>query len=402
AKMLYQLSLRVNPNDPVTHFIYAGFLSETEEYQEALRSYKAALDLNSKYVSALQAYAILLSEQGPTDKAKLKFEEALELDPNNVPVLSAYAVFLSKRKSSDSWREAERLFQRALQIEPNHIQSLISYALLLKRIKRLEDADKKFSKAVSTGDRLAAQAYGVFLQEQRKYDLAKELFDRAFYPNPRQHKQRLHNAMVSNAYAILLDKMAAPLEEIAKRFEMALSLKPVDRKSIFHLVLTHKRYGEILCKHQKYTEAGQHFEAAIKLERENTYVRNSYARCLMQQGHFEAALAQYEIVLERFGTQEHALGGAAKALCELNRYPEAFKYFERALTNNRNNIHILFPYLEALIDVLARQRGEGTIDQALADRAIEIRDQLRKLRPGNPRVKRLSDRLQQLGIDNSG
>ena len=125
----------------------------------------------------------------------------------------------------------------------------------------------------------------------------------------------------------------------------------------------------------------QQFEDALRIDPDNTYVRNSYARCLEKHGRYREALEQYQAVLKKKPKQEHALGGAAKLLCKLNRFPEAQEYFDRALDINRENLHILVPYAANLIK-------EGVVE-----RAREIVSQLESLAPNRRDVIHLRKQL---------
>jgi tetratricopeptide (TPR) repeat protein len=309
-------------------------------------------------------------------------------------VLCGYANLLVERKPIRGWaKRAEELYQLALTVDPDHIQSRISLALLLKRQKRFSEADEHF-RAVMDKDNQeyhARHAYAVFLKEVGNYDKAIEYLEKAFDPRVERYKTRLHNAMVHNAYAEVLRKVRAPSDQVISHFELALSLEAIDRQSRFHLMLTHKAFAEYLCGNNKQA-ASNEFEHALQFEPDNSYIRNSYARCLESHGDYDKALEQYKRVLEKLPNEIHALGGIAKLLGRQGHFKDAQEYYEQALGVDQNNIHILFPYGSTIISKL-EQNDSYINDEELLKRASEIIDQLEKLAPTDQNVKNLSFRL---------
>ena len=249
----------LDDKDPVSHLTYAVFLDEIGDKELTEKHFKAAIELDPNYLNANQAYAVFLGKCRKRNADAInQFEKTLNLDPDNVPAINAYARFLCDKKlSRKQAKRAEELFLKALSIDPGHIQSRLSYALLLKRQKRFKEAEVQFRAAIeSEEDTYAArQAYAVFLKEQEEYSRAQEQFLKAFDPRLKRYKSRLHNAMIHNAYADLLDKMGAIEKEITSHFEQALDVDPDDSKARFHLLLTHKAFGEFLCRKKKLEDA---------------------------------------------------------------------------------------------------------------------------------------------------
>ncbi len=394
AERFHRLALIVDDSDPVSHLNVAIFLNDIGRTDQAEIHLKKAIELKGDFIAARQAYGILLGKERRDNEALQQFEQLISIGKNNLPVICGYANFLVERKPIKGWaKRAEELYKHALSIDSNHIQSRISYALLLKRQKRNQEADEQFRAVVDKNnqDYHARHAYGVFLKEIGKYDKSIEQLEKAFDPHLERHKSRLHNAMVHNAYADVLRENQASPDEIISHYEKALAIEPIDRQSRFHLMLTHKAFAEYLCRNNKKAAIGE-FESALEFEPDNSYIRNSYARCLESHGDNNQAFDQYKKVIEKFPDEIHALGGIAKLLSRQGRFKDAHEYFEHALKLDQNNFHILFPYGNTIIRELEQNDFRGT-NEELLKRAHEIVDQLKRLAPTDKKIISLSARL---------
>lgn len=379
ADTFHRLSILADPRDSVSYLNFAVFLTDIGDPEGAEEQFKRCVAVRPDYVIARQAYAVLLSQMsGRVEEASEIFEELTQFDPYNVPVMSAYASHLIKHRPHNWEGKAEELLKQAVSQEGNHVQSRLAYASLLEMQRRYKEAEQQLRAAVATENPyVSRQVYGVFLKNRGNFDAAEAMLASAVDPRVELFASRLHNAMVHNAIADLLIKRAAPVDEILENFERSLDIEGDNDQARFHLLLSHKKYAEYLCQTRDLISAREHFEAAIKIDPRNEYVRNSYARCLEGMGRHGEALAQYEAMLKQYPTNPHALNGAATILCSMRRYDQAQKYFERCIANEPRNTYCLRSYAYMLIELGQFGKAGEIIDRIEEAGKHEIANRLR-------------------------
>jgi tetratricopeptide (TPR) repeat protein len=118
------------------------FLLENE-FENAEKTFKIILQIESEHVPTLIGMGIILSEANQFDKSMEFFDKANQIEPNNVDVLVNKAVSLIKQK--EDYQQIIELLNESLSIEKNHIQALQNKKIALK-----EMPTKKFDGIVQT------------------------------------------------------------------------------------------------------------------------------------------------------------------------------------------------------------------------------------------------------------
>lgn len=81
ALLYYRASLRIEPNDDMTHNAIARLLATMDKRAEAEEHYKAALAIDDNYELTWFNYADLMDSLGKKEEAKQMYQKALEIDP---------------------------------------------------------------------------------------------------------------------------------------------------------------------------------------------------------------------------------------------------------------------------------------------------------------------------------
>lgn len=125
------------PNDQ-TNLMYLASMQLTKQPQEAIATYRKAIQLNRKNFIALNNLAYLLLEQGQLDEAGAFAEEALVLQPDNRNVMDTLASIAIKNNQLD---RAETLLSKAMESGNGKVEEsiLINYVevLLMNNKSRL-------------------------------------------------------------------------------------------------------------------------------------------------------------------------------------------------------------------------------------------------------------------------
>ena len=72
-----------NPNRGAAHFIYASSLANSKKYDEAIREYQKAIQLEPKALLSYMQLANVYQLQGKSDQMIATYQKALTVAPDN-------------------------------------------------------------------------------------------------------------------------------------------------------------------------------------------------------------------------------------------------------------------------------------------------------------------------------
>lgn len=163
------------PNTETIHEILraAYTLQENESYEEALRKYREALQLDESYAPTHLALAALYLELGRTDEAITELEEAAQLDPESPVAWGQLGrLYLQKRE----FDKAVLALQRAMELDPkeSRYRYSLGVAYHYRSYTDAENAVKELEEAAQLNPKQAEIYYNLGLAYLRRDDLQDE------------------------------------------------------------------------------------------------------------------------------------------------------------------------------------------------------------------------------------
>lgn len=375
------------PNTADVLYQQGNALAQAGRYAEALTAYDRALALRPKSPAILLNRGNVLFELHCYPEALANYDAALEREPDNALLWNNRANTLA-----ELGRNADALvsFNRAVESQQSYFPALIGRADLLGRMSRDAEASRDLEKALMLAPDNPDIAYGfgvLHLRRQRPAD-ALSWFDRALRLDP-----GFAECHVARSTALIA------LERHAEAFhalDAAMRIAPENVEGLINR-------ASLLSRLKRFEEALVYADRVLKLETKSTAAWHNRGAALAGLNRPEAALDAYQrglsldpnhvpsltncaIVLMSLGNNQAALthldralalnlrdpdiwSSRAKALANLNRFPEAAADAANALALDPDHIAARRLAIQARLracDWTRRDDDEKTVTDALA------------------------------------
>ena len=177
AKAFYNEQLTKDPKNKEVRNHLAEVYRREKNYGGALDEIKKVLYTDSDNVEAYKTEALVFMDQKRFDMAKMTCANALKIDQNNAGVYNALGlVFLAQ----NDIRSAAAQFQIALEKDPGYAPALANLGSIALDHRDYNLAAECFGKLgkLKPSSPAALNAWAVALRGQKKYDDAKNLYQR--------------------------------------------------------------------------------------------------------------------------------------------------------------------------------------------------------------------------------
>lgn len=344
------------------------------DYITALNLLKDVVKSNTKY-DANAYYGIALLKTGSTDEAEKYFKIALRDDDEGIEALKGLGeVYTLQKKYSD----ADDMFRKAMKVEPENIPVLLSRAANYSAQGKIDPAIEVLTLAKSMNKENPNPSVFVGLGEayyiRGSYTIAKDNYDNAI---------KLNSNLATAYYGLgkVYFKMKKYNESL-QSFNTAIAKDP-------NFAEAYLEKGKILYFGEKYGEAAEAFKKYSALKPGSQEGNSYYAKTLYAEGKLDDAYAMLSDVLKAdpksvtgnlytayiLSEKENPDSSAqveqynkaadyfskvplndfevedllkyAKVLVNLQRYPDAFNLYDKALTMDSVNKVVYYEYGKA-------------------------------------------------------
>lgn len=137
-------ALKLEPANPRNALLFSnlGTIQRSQHrYEQALESYRLALNIAPMSVPILMNHATLSLELGQDDKARADYSQVIELEPHNVEALLMRAYVYMRQRD---YKFARLDYDTLLKVEPQHYSARLGLATLHQREGRYQDALRVF------------------------------------------------------------------------------------------------------------------------------------------------------------------------------------------------------------------------------------------------------------------
>ena len=216
----------------------ADKLCKQGKLEEAVVSYREALQYNPNNVLVYSKLGLVLKAQRKMNEAITAYRQVIKLDPNSAYGYNNLAgVLLSRGVNQEQWGEVISLFRKAIELDPNSAiahsnlgsalyNSRAMYALFNRNPRMLDEAIAILRKAIELDSNSASTHFilGETLKAQRKLDEAITAYRKAIQLDP-------NDALYHNSLGETL-KAQGKLDEAITAYRKAIQLDPND--TLYH------------------------------------------------------------------------------------------------------------------------------------------------------------------------
>ena len=278
AAKYYQYLISQGFNDPRIFSNYGLILKSVGKSQEAVKSFRKAIELNPIFADAYSNLGNLLRDLGDLKEAERTTRKAIEINPNLINPHLNLGIIL---QDLGQLQEAESSLKKAIELNPDFAEAYSALGLVLKDLGELEEAKRYTFKAIEINPSLLNPHLnlGIILQELGQLQEAESSLRKAIELNPNFAEAYL------NLGNLMKDLGKIKEEELSLR--KAIELNPDFAEAYSNL-------GSLLKDLGKIKEAELSLRKAIELKPNfaDAYFNLSHLELL--QGDYKNGLENYE------------------------------------------------------------------------------------------------------------
>jgi tetratricopeptide (TPR) repeat protein len=168
-------SFNARPDDYVSRYNKGNFHMDRREHEQALESYRLAIELRPDFVPSYVNIAFVYYATGKYEEAERAFRKAAALDTKNAAIRLNLGMLLAELQQPE---EAEQAFREALEADPNSAAAAYNLGILLAGSRPQESLNwcqKAFNLRPEEGK--YGYTYGYFLSRLGQTDNAIEVLE---------------------------------------------------------------------------------------------------------------------------------------------------------------------------------------------------------------------------------
>ena len=279
----YTLTHDPKDDDAMAYTLDGSIKYDEGKYEESIKLYKKAIEINPKFTDAYNGLAYSLFELKKYDEAEKIYTQALEIDPDNAYTYNYWA-YLKEEKGNTE--EALAMYKKAVMLNPNNTEFTVDYGKILLKLKKYDEALEMFDKTIELEPKNPEGYYykAEFFNEKGDYSESLFNYKKAIELNSKNIKTYIKAAKILSE-----KKLYVEAKEI---LDKALVLKPGSYSPYFetgNLLYEQKKYPEAVTMYKKSMEidsaAGEIYKNLGKLyEEQKKYldVENLYKKAIRQ------------------------------------------------------------------------------------------------------------------------
>lgn len=255
--------------DAVEHFLKARLLSNDSEFEEALREFRKAVELDPTDGNLRREYAEALRDLSVFPEAEREGRKAVELAPSQPGghrVLGQVLLATAKDKAGLEAAAAE--LKIANDAQPGDPVGSVAYGQVLLRLEKPEEATKVLERILEKGRGSAIPLlYGEALEKSGQLASAEELYDSILHQEP---ENRAASVGLLRTY-----ERSKQYDKAVPLFEGFLKAQPAN-------IGLKTQYAALLMRARRFSDSGRILQEVLKSDPGNRDALRQYGTLLSE------------------------------------------------------------------------------------------------------------------------
>ncbi len=355
-----QKIIQVRP-EPKAYKIIGNSLQAMGQLEEALDSYKKALEIKPDFVEVYANIGTIFAQQKQWEKAIPYYRKAIAIKPDFAGAYRNLAKIYTQLNQSTA--AAECLYQ-ALRLEPGKAtaEELLFTGNTLGKNGQLEQAIACYRGAIQLNPQLVEASYklGEILIQNGQWGEAVACYQRVIFANPNnveayqklgdvllkqgqlesalQNYQKAkqlepNNAEIKQKIGEIYYKYGEAFQEQGK-IEEAIKAYRRATENYPQFDIPYGKLGEIFSQQEKWEEAAEVYQQASEIKADNSWYPNSLGEALKKLEKWEEAVAAYRKAIELNPDFSWSHNNLGDCLLKLEKWEEAVEPYRRAIELN--------------------------------------------------------------------
>jgi tetratricopeptide (TPR) repeat protein len=342
----YRKALQLNPNYAQARYNLSLALDKLGEFSEEQEQLEEAVKLDPKLGSAHDQLGLLALRIGKLDKAEQEFKSALLINPQDAEALDSLGVIYSLKGNE---AQATAMFQRSIESDPKYAKAYLDLGMTLAQHGQYAEAERQFQTAIKMApdNESGYTGLGMLLAKTGREGEAIQSFRKAVALDPSSPEAHVNlgialadqydlaGGLAQFSEAIRLDPHFAKAHynlgrfyfytgkyaEARKELETACQIQPDYPDALYSQALTERQLNNL-------PRATELLERVVALSPGNADAQYLLGQNLDRMGKKDEAIAHWKIAVQADPNQSQSLYNLARAL-EERHDQEAQQYMER-------------------------------------------------------------------------
>lgn len=301
-------------DDPMAHYTLATILRLQNKIDEAVLSYRRAIELKHDYSDAYLDLGVTLC-QSDLDGAIAAYRKAFEFNPRCAGAYNNLGNALRYRGDAE---ESIEYYLKAVEVNDKYTDALYNLASAYRELGRLEEESACFEKVLQVNPNDAHSYYSIGLSKhkQGRFEEAMTSYLKALEIDP-------NNPQTYNDLGVGLHMMGRDAEAMPY-FEQALKLKPDYSQTLLNMGVSAATLDETI----------MYYRRALEIEPNYAEAHNNLGVALSAKGLHDEALAEFKRALEIKSTYPDAYFNMGISLQAQGKLEDSIWHYRKALEQN--------------------------------------------------------------------